>query len=657
MVDVIKGRYQIVREIARSNDIVYEARDGATNRRVALKELNIAPGMNGQARRERIERFNREARAAGKLSHPNIVSIYEVGEENGRHFIAMEYLDGQTLRDVMQVRGALPVREAIDIACQILDALGHAHSRKVIHRDIKPDNIFLLPGGQIKLADFGIARLSEEPALTSNGQVFGTPSYMSPEQIEGKHIDHRSDLFSLAVLLYEMLAGRKPFTGDSVISITYAVMNAEPSSLHGVPSGIEGAIRRALAKTPAGRYATAEQFKNDLRAAERVPDPFQPAKSPRGGRGNASANNNAPFPGSNLPPLSFPPTGSVGGLPNYSGGIGSGNGGYGSGSTGYGGSPGYGGSASLPPPMPSNPSPPPVGNLPWQFNNGLPGTGVASAPSLPKPPPAYTQAGAIPGAPGFPAAANPFPRRPSAPVFTVSPGARSFLLAVLAAAILGGGMAGGIIAVTRSYDSYKVNTGFQRVTALMNKAFDEYNKQDFASAAHDFEAALTAGPNAKQREIIATNLAFTYVQLARLAEAKGQRDEAHKDYQAALSYKPDYEAALAGLRQYESGAVGAAGVSGGAGATPPSSINARDIPTTPDPPSSAPSQQEFVGDRRAQARQLIGEGDQLANQNNLDGARSKWREAMATAPGTPERDLAQERIDRSSPPVDFGGDG
>src|SRR5262249_42937553 len=213
LVNVIRGKYRIVREIARSNDIVYEAVDERFGRRIAIKELNIAPSLTGQARRERIERFNREARAAGRLSHPNIVSVFDFGEENGRHFIAMEFLEGQTLRDSMQVRGALPLKEALDLVCQVLDALAYAHANRVIHRDIKPDNIHLLPGGQVKLTDFGIARLTEEPALTSNGQVFGTPSYMSPEQIEGKGIDHRSDLFSLAVVLYEMLAGRKPFLG------------------------------------------------------------------------------------------------------------------------------------------------------------------------------------------------------------------------------------------------------------------------------------------------------------------------------------------------------------------------------------------------------------------------------------------------------------
>ncbi|MCX6362513.1 MAG: serine/threonine-protein kinase, partial [Armatimonadetes bacterium] len=156
--DSIAGKYRIVREIARSNDVVYEAIDVAMGRRLAIKELLIPPNLQGAARRERIERFNREARAAGKLSHPCIVTVYDFGEDAGRYFIAMEYLEGGTLRDALQMRGALPLREAVDIACQVLSALAHAHGHNVVHRDVKPDNIHLQPDGYPKLTDFGIAR-------------------------------------------------------------------------------------------------------------------------------------------------------------------------------------------------------------------------------------------------------------------------------------------------------------------------------------------------------------------------------------------------------------------------------------------------------------------------------------------------------------------
>lgn len=260
------GRYRIVREIARSNDVVYEAIDTSINRRVALKELLVPPNLAGAQRRERVERFYREARAAGSLAHPNIVTIYEAGEDHGRHFIAMEFLEGQTLRDVLEIEGKLPVERAVDIASQICDALSYAHLKGVVHRDIKPDNIQILPGDRIKITDFGIARIMEEPTLTADGQVFGTPSYMSPEQVAGKPLDSRTDIFSLGIVLFEMLSGRKPFTGDTVVTITYNIMNQEISIPATVPTHIERVIRRSLAKDPSGRYSSASEFAADLKA-------------------------------------------------------------------------------------------------------------------------------------------------------------------------------------------------------------------------------------------------------------------------------------------------------------------------------------------------------------------------------------------------------
>lgn len=274
------GRYSIVREIARSNDVVYEAVDSSINRRVALKELVVAPNLTGAQRRERVERFYREARAAGQLTHPNIVTIYEAGEDHGRHFIAMEYLEGQTLRDVLEIEGKLPPERAIEIVTQICDALAYAHSRGVIHRDIKPDNIQILPGSRIKITDFGIARIMEEPTLTADGQVFGTPSYMSPEQVAGKPLDCRTDLFSLGIVLYELLTGRKPFTGDTVVTITYNIMNQDVAIPPTIPSYLDRVVRRSLAKDPNLRYQSAADMAADMDPSKYdayqavQPDPF-----------------------------------------------------------------------------------------------------------------------------------------------------------------------------------------------------------------------------------------------------------------------------------------------------------------------------------------------------------------------------------------------
>jgi len=261
----VLGKYRILREIARSNDIVYEAVDPAMGRRVAIKELLIPAHLAGTQKRERIERFYREAKAAGTLAHPNIVTIYDVGQENERHFIAMEYLEGHSLREIQQMQGALPLKETLEIALQLCDALGYAHSRGIVHRDVKPDNVHILPGGVIKLTDFGIARITAEPSITAQGQVFGTPSYMSPEQVASHTVDHRTDIFSLGITLYEMLTGRKPFAGDSVITITYNIMNMQPPMPAGVPASLHTILQRALAKDPNMRYQNMAALAADLR--------------------------------------------------------------------------------------------------------------------------------------------------------------------------------------------------------------------------------------------------------------------------------------------------------------------------------------------------------------------------------------------------------
>ncbi len=279
------GQYQIIREIARSNDIVYEAYDPLMNRRVAVKELSMPGGTTGPQREERINRFKREAQAAGTLNHPNIMTVFSFAEDSGRTFMAMEYLDGCTLRNEIDTKGTLSTARAIEIALELLHGLEHAHSKGVIHRDIKPDNIQILSGGQIKITDFGIARLTFQPNLTMDGQVFGTPSYMSPEQVVGKDIDARSDLFSVGVVLYEMIAGKKPFTGDSVVAITYGIMNKEADQPPAIHYALWQVIQKSLEKTPGLRFSSAAEMTKALVGSERALNSQNMVLDPQAGYG------------------------------------------------------------------------------------------------------------------------------------------------------------------------------------------------------------------------------------------------------------------------------------------------------------------------------------------------------------------------------------
>lgn len=264
---MVLGHYRIIREIARSNDVVYEALDTRINRRVAIKELLMPPGATDSVRYDRIARFRREARAAGMLSHPNIVTLFETEEENGRYFIVMEYLEGENLRQRLEREGTIPKEEACEIVLQVLDGLIEAHTHGVIHRDIKPENIHLLPHGRVKITDFGIARMRHEPNITMDGQIFGTPSYMSPEQVQGGEIDERSDLFSVGVVFYEMLTGMKPFTGDSVVTIAYNILHAEPPVVADMHPALAWVIQKALRKAPGDRFQSAREMQQAIENA------------------------------------------------------------------------------------------------------------------------------------------------------------------------------------------------------------------------------------------------------------------------------------------------------------------------------------------------------------------------------------------------------
>ena len=265
------GQYQIIREIARSNDIVYEAYDPLMNRRVAIKELSMPAGSTPQQLEDRVSRFRREAQAVGSLNHVNIMTVHSFSQDGQRYFMAMEFLDGITLRKEIDNKGFLPVEQAVQIASDVLSGLACAHEAGVVHRDIKPDNVQLTSSGVVKITDFGIARLTFQPNLTMDGQVFGTPSYMSPEQVVGKEIDQRTDLFSVGVMLYEMVTGNKPFTGDNVIAITHAIVNSTPPAPSNINMPLWMCIQRALEKSPAMRYHNANEMLIAIQDAISVP--------------------------------------------------------------------------------------------------------------------------------------------------------------------------------------------------------------------------------------------------------------------------------------------------------------------------------------------------------------------------------------------------
>ena len=261
------GRYRILGELGRgAMGVVYRAKDPALDREVALKTINLTD--EAEERVAYKKRFFQEAKAAGKLTHPNIVTTYDFGEEDDTAYMAMELLHGTDLRERLK-EGALPAPEAVDIARQVADGLGFAHEHGVVHRDIKPGNIMLLARGQAKIMGFGIARMRTTGDFkTSTGMVLGTPKYMSPEQIAGQPVDNRSDIFSLGVVLYEMLTGVRLFAGEDVTQITHNVTSTEPEPPTRLnpelPAMLDFIVARALKKDAAVRYQDAYELAADL---------------------------------------------------------------------------------------------------------------------------------------------------------------------------------------------------------------------------------------------------------------------------------------------------------------------------------------------------------------------------------------------------------
>ena len=258
------GRYELIERIGKGGmGVVYRARDTQLQRDVALKML-LADAAEVEETRER---FRREARAAADLRHRNIIQVYDFGEEDGRAFFVMELLSGESLS--AELKGDTPptLERALEVMIEVCDGLAFAHAKSIVHRDLKPANLFVTTDGSIKILDFGLARIASSN-LTRSGLVFGTPDYMSPEQVRGKVADHRSDIFSAGAVFYQLVTGRKPFAAGSLPMVMRKVVEEAPPPLTGMPLSIVRVIGKALQKDPAARYQTVDAMLADVRRVD-----------------------------------------------------------------------------------------------------------------------------------------------------------------------------------------------------------------------------------------------------------------------------------------------------------------------------------------------------------------------------------------------------
>jgi serine/threonine protein kinase len=282
------GRYEILDELGRgAMGVVYRAQDPKINRIVAIKSISLAK-QSPDAECEFRERFRREAEAAGRLSHPGIVTIFDVGEEPDTHdpYLVMECVKGKSLDKVLEEKGKLAPDAAVRLVSELAEALDCAHGQNVVHRDLKPSNILITEDGHAKIADFGVAKLNVDN-LTVHGQVWGTPAFMSPEQLNDGPVDGRSDLFSLGVILYMLLTGHRPFQGNSAITISLRVATHEPvpaSALDlNLPSGLDHVLSRALAKNPVQRYQRGMEMSLDLQHILSGGEPWSKTRQQKAG--------------------------------------------------------------------------------------------------------------------------------------------------------------------------------------------------------------------------------------------------------------------------------------------------------------------------------------------------------------------------------------
>ena len=262
---VLLDRYEVGRLLGAGGMAeVFEGRDRLLARRVAIK----VPLSQHAHDPDFAQRFRREAQAAASLSHPGVVAVYDTGSENGTHFIVMEYVDGRTLKDVIRAEAPLYPDRAAEITADVCAALGAAHARGLVHRDVKPANIMLMPDGRVKLMDLGIARAAAGETVTQTAAMLGTAQYISPEQAQGEDVDFRSDLYSLGCCLYEMLTGTVPFRGATPVAIAYQHVREDPAAPRllnpDVPPALEAVCLKAMAKRPEDRYQTAAEFRADL---------------------------------------------------------------------------------------------------------------------------------------------------------------------------------------------------------------------------------------------------------------------------------------------------------------------------------------------------------------------------------------------------------
>jgi serine/threonine-protein kinase len=299
------GRYKVVRELGRgAMGVVYHAIDPNIGRPVAIKTIQLGEKRTPEEQERLRERLFREARSAGILSHPGIVTIYDVEQQDDLAYIAMEYVDGPTVDQWLTEQRSVAPEWLFSILAQTANALDYAHQKGIVHRDIKPANIMIAADGTVKIADFGIAKINASEQLTMTGSIVGTPHYMSPEQVQGQAVDGRSDQFSLAVVAFEMLTGEKPFTGEHLTTVVYKIVAEDPVPPHRLNPTLSGPIdavlRRGLAKKPENRYRTCREFAEALEKACGATKGWQPM--PRGGSANAPTLADAAAPGLALPP-------------------------------------------------------------------------------------------------------------------------------------------------------------------------------------------------------------------------------------------------------------------------------------------------------------------------------------------------------------------